>query len=553
MQKTCANTWCNQQFEIYLEEKELLQKFDVPEPSLCPDCRAQRRANFAPTLVLHERTSSMSGKPILSAYGPLCPAPVYSIEEWWSDKWDALDHGRDYDENRPFLQQIEELYKTVPKMASFNENCENSEYCVGAGRAKNAYYSIRVYRSEDVYYSEATTAYNTNLCDCLRCQKSSYLYECVQCFDCHLSSYLLRSSGTKDCHFCIDMHGCDNCIFCSNQRNKSYCIFNQQLTKEEYEKRKTEIIDGKYSTLQKNLETFGDVYAKTIWKDLNNLNCEDCRGDALVNSADCFECYNSANLHQCRYCIDMSPSEKTTTVMDCTQGGIGEMLYNSTGLGGGNYFMRMCVKCRLSSDLTYCIDCYSTKKSFGSTGLRNKQYCILNKQYSEDEYKDLTVKITEKMKSDGEWGEFFPVSMSSFPYNQSLAEQVFPLTKEETETRGFVWMDQEAKQYSEEEEKNIPDGIEETDDSICSKVVSCTQSGKKFKITPQELQMYQILKQPLPRLHPDVRMDRRRKMLSPYKLWERECSKCQKKVLSSYATDRLEIVYCEECYLAEVY
>lgn len=553
MAKTCANPWCTQSFEVFDEDREILEQFDVPEPTLCPDCRAQKRANFAPTMVLHERTSDLSGTPILSIYGPLCPAPVYSIDEWWSDAWDGITYGRAYDENRPFFDQVQDLHHTVPKMANFNENCENCDYCVGSGRSKNAYYSIRVYRSEDVYYSEATTAYNASLCDCLRCQKSSYLYECVQCLDSHYSTYLLRCSGTKDSHFCIDCHGCSSCLFCYNQRNKTYCIENEQLTKEEYEKKKTEILDGTFSTLKKNMQRFGDIYSKTIWKDLSNINCEDCVGDALVNSADCYMCFNAANLHQCRYCIDMSPSEKTTTNIDNTQGGIGEMLYNSTGLGGGNYFMRMCVKCRLCSDLTYCLDCYSTKDSFGCSGLRSKQYCILNMQYSENDYKDLSQKITEKMKAEGVWGESFPTALSCFPYNQSIAGQVFPLPKEEVEKRGLVWMDPPSPSYAEKEELNIPDAIDDVDDAICDSVLVCTKTKRKFKITPQELKLYRILHQPLPRLHPDVRMQRRRDMLNPYRLWERTCMKCQKAIQSSYEPSRPEIVYCEQCYLDTVY
>jgi hypothetical protein len=35
------------------------------------------------------------------------------------------------------------------------------------------------------------------------------------------------------------------------------------------------------------------------------------------------------------------------------------------------------------------------------------------------------------MKSTGEWGEFFPLPLSPFGYNETVAQDYFPLTSEE--------------------------------------------------------------------------------------------------------------------------
>jgi hypothetical protein len=40
---------------------------------------------------------------------------------------------------------------------------------------------------------------------------------------------------------------------------------------------------------------------------------------------------------------------------------------------------------------------------------------------------------------------------------------------------------------------------------------------------------------------------------NPRKLFTRICDKCWKDIKTTYATDRSEIVYCEECYNKEVY
>ena len=38
------------------------------------------------------------------------------------------------------------------------------------------------------------------------------------------------------------------------------------------------------------------------------------------------------------------------------------------------------------------------------------------------------------MKSTGEWGEFFPHEMSPFGYNETVAQEYFPMTEDEVAT-----------------------------------------------------------------------------------------------------------------------
>lgn len=533
----------------------MAKQFDVEwNPTECPTCRHIHRGMFSAELLLHRRKSDLSGEPIISIFSEQKPFPVYSITEWWSDAWDGLQYGRPMNFSESFFPQFEELFKEVPKMANFNENCENCEYSCGAGSSKNAYYCTTAYFSEDVYYCETVTAFNTDLVDCLRCQKSGQLWECVQCIDCHLSSFLHRCFGTRDSHFCIDCKGCNDCLFCFNLRNKSYHVGNQPVSKEEYATIKAAVMDGKWSTMQKNLQKLEELRLQTIWPNLLQVNCEHCRGDQLLNSADCFECYNCFNCHNNRYCWELSPSKQCTSWMDITRGGIGELVFNSASCGGGNYYLRMCSRCRLSNDLTYCIDCYSCKNCFGCTGLKSKQYCVLNKQYSKDEYEKLTAQITAQMKKSGDWGKFFPVSTSPFAYSESSSLRYAPLTKEQVLSRGWQWADlPDLHQDEAGTAEELPDSVDDITDDICKKVLLCESSGRKYKILPQELKYYRTWNLPLPRHHADVRMERRRMMINPYRLWKRPCKKCGAEMETSFSPERPETVYCEKCYLAEVY
>lgn len=557
MQKTCSNPWCKQPFEILDDDREMAKQFDVEwNPKHCPTCRHQHRGMFSAFMNLHRRTSSLSGKPILSIFSKDKSFPVYSIAEWWSDAWDAVSYGRDMDFSKPFFPQFEALNAVVPKIANFNEESENTDYATNVGRgARNVYYSLRVYRSQEIYYCETITGYNTDLVDCLNIQKSSQLYECTQCIDCHLSSFLHRCYGTRDSHFCADLRGCADCLFCSNLRNKSYHVWNKPVSKEELATIKAKVLDGRWSTMRRSMETMKQLReTKTIWPNLMNVNCEDCRGDQLYNCSRAFECYNCVNCEQNRYCWELSPSEKSLTSMDMTRGGIGELQFNSASGGGGNYRMRMCVKCRHTSDMTYCIDSLTCKDCFGCTGLRSKRYCILNKQYAKEEFEAMVPKIIEHMKKTAEWGEFFPVSISPFAYNESASMSTGPLAKEEVLKRGWKWADPPDLHSDESATKEIPpNSIDDVMDDVCKKVFLCEKTGRKFKIIPQELNYYRTWHLPLPRHHPDIRMQRRREMINPFKLWKRPCMKCGQEMETSFAPERPETVYCEACYLKIVY
>ncbi len=104
--KTCQN--CKSKFVIEPADFEFYQKIDVPEPTFCPDCRLQRRLSFRNEISLHKRKCDATGKDIVSIYNPNSPHKIYHREYWWSDKWDAIKYGQDYDFNKPFFKQFKE-------------------------------------------------------------------------------------------------------------------------------------------------------------------------------------------------------------------------------------------------------------------------------------------------------------------------------------------------------------------------------------------------------------------------------------------------------------
>ena len=61
----------------------------------------------------------------------------------------------------------------------------------------------------------------------------------------------------------------------------------------------------------------------------------------------------------------------------------------------------------------------------------NQDYCILNKQYTKLDYETTVAKLIQHMIDTGEWGSFQPASMSLYGYNETVANEYFPLEKEE--------------------------------------------------------------------------------------------------------------------------
>jgi len=207
-------------------------------------------------------------------------------------------------------------------------------------------------------------------------------------------------------------------------------------------------------------------------------------------------------------------------------------------------------------DITYTDECFSSRNLFGCAGLRHKKYCILNKQYTKEEYERLVPQIINHMRQAGEYGEYFPVVTSPFSYNESIAQESFPLSRAETEKRGWRWREQKDEIPHATKiipASKLPDSIDDISDDIVNWAVECEVTKRPFKIIKQELEFYRKMQLPIPRLHPDERHKRRMTLRNPRKLWNRECARCHKPIATSYSPERPEIVYCERCYLETVY
>jgi len=330
-------------------------------------------------------------------------------------------------------------------------------------------------------------------------------------------------------------------------RTKNYCIFNKQVTKEEFEKFKKDLNLDTFEGLQKAKKQYEEFIKTQPRKFLEVMKCENSVGDYLKSCKNAKLCFDSFNLE------DVAYSTHVYNAKDCMDWDFvadgSELCYEMASCACRLFNCKFCMNCWYGNqDLLYCDVCLGDKKCFGCVGLRNAKYCILNKQYEEEEYNKMIKKIIEHMKKTGEWGEFFPASLSPFAYNESVAYEYMPLTKEQALVKGLKWHDEDKKQFK-PQTVEIPDAITDVKDSILNEILVCEECGKNYKIVQQELFFYRQNGLAIPHNCFNCRHKGRMKSRNPRIIFDNKCAKCSVPIKTTYDPKRCLPIYCEKCYL----
>ena len=363
----------------------------------------------------------------------------------------------------------------------------------------------------------------------------------------------------------------------------------------------------------------------------NNIECETTLWNLNQHSKECTYCFEVNNSQDCKFLYDCWGWNCNDT-MDGSYCKDTSLWYEVlTHSGYNTLFSLFCLS--HSDNSLFCFYCNEIKNSFACVWLKNKSYCILNKQYTKEEYEELVPKIIEHMIGMWEWGEFFPSSLSPFGYNETVAMEYFPMTREEvlssspekatwaerssaelrlrgiTQTENhidsssvthpnpplsrrewaetflhwptFNWSDYEPPFPKVEKiipASKLPEDISKIPDDILNWAIECEVTKKPFRIIKQELEFYRKHNLPIPRRHPDQRHKERMEQRNPRKLFERfcDCPHCEdnwkkigkykeddfalhpktekraKKMITTYAPERRESIYCEVCYERDV-
>jgi len=319
---------------------------------------------------------------------------------------------------------------------------------------------------------------------------------------------------------------------------------------------------------------FNEFLASQPHKYAEIINAPRSTGNYIKNAKNCTFCFHCYDSEDSRYGIHVWRNAKDCMDVD-TAGRNAERVYNSinSGLDVSDYVV--CGQCWSCSFMEYCYYCFDSNNCIGSTGLRKKNYSILNKQYSKEEYEKLRARIIESMKKEGSYGEFFPLEISTFGYNETSAQEQFPLTKEQALAAGYKWEDSPRGTFGKETIgwDNVPDSYESFDPT--KHIFACTNCEKNYLVIPNEFTFYKKMNIPVPRLCPDCRHTQRFKARGPNQIEEKACTcggsatdngsyknnakhfhgeeHCPNRFWTNYVGDHsVPIVYCEQCYNAEI-
>lgn len=564
MLRTCGA--CKASFSIDDDDRAFLdrvspvidgKKFLIPSPTLCPDCRQQRRTAQNNEFNLYPGICGLCNKRVVTEHPPHAEQLIYCRQCWNSDRWDVTEYGREFDFSRPFFEQFLKLRRSTPLIAlNQTGTIENSDYIHYAGFSKNCYLIMHADYCEDCCYGYGFKKNRS-------CFDGFYNLHCELCYD---SVYVHKSYGLVGCQDCVncsgsaflkDCIGCKNCFLSTSLRNKEYVYENEQLTKEEYELRMHAVDLGSHGQYEACRARLRDLVSRSIVRAYEGRNIENCTGNYLQNCKNCDQCFDMEDGEDCKYCYQLVLGAKNsrdiyqygTMIDECYECGI---------VGDNSYHILFSSEVFINcADLLYCIFMEAgSHHCFGCCSMKGGSYRILNRQYSKEEYEEMIPRIIAHMQKTGEWGEFFPITTSLFGYNKTTAMLWYPLSRDEVIAKG--WQYDEAPDDMPSVLKVIdagalPDNIRDVPDDILNWAVTCEVTRRPFKITPQELRFYRERSLPIPRRSPYQRHLDRFARRNPRRFWERKCAKCQKSLQTTYAPDRSETVLCDVCYSKAVY
>ncbi|MDP3785262.1 MAG: hypothetical protein Q8R12_04330, partial [bacterium] len=484
--RQCQN--CKKEFTIEPEDFKFYDKIKVPPPTWCPECRAQRRMAFRNERSLYNRKCDLCKKDIIAVYHKNVPFPVYCSGCWYSDNWDPSIYEQEYDFSKNFLSKFKELQNKVPRLALFGEDNLNSPYTNYTWNSKNIYLSPSTLFSEDIMYS-IFSDHSYNCMDCTRISNCEICYNNVNTDKCYHSTFLVRAQNCIDSTYLFDAGNSNNCFMSANIRNKQYVMENKAYSKEEYVERLSKYDFGSYEEQQKLAERFSQLKESALHKFANVLKSVNSFGDNLSNNKNvrhCFDIYDSENI---AYSFRGFNLKDVFDVYAC--GPRCELTYDSINIGLDDSRYKFSVNCWGGNfEILYSDLCMNSQNLFACVGLRSKSYCILNKQYTKEEYLKLVARIVKHMDEMPyidkkgrvyKYGEFFPPELSPFSYNETIAQEYFPLTKEQAIEQGYSWKDPEPRNYHismyttpppegrgspHEMRRQIPDHIKDATDDI---------------------------------------------------------------------------------------
>ena len=152
------------------------------------------------------------------------------------------------------------------------------------------------------------------------------------------------------------------------------------------------------------------------------------------------------------------------------------------------------------------------------------------------------------------YGEFFPIEMSPHTYNETIALNFFPLTKEVALGNNYTWRDPDMNEYKFTiKATDLPDHIKDADDSLTKEIIACVECERGFRILQDELIFRRSMNVPLARRCPFCRINEKfQGWVKKMRVGNRTCVKCNTIFSTYYTAEDAPHILCKACYLKEV-
>ncbi|MFH1405334.1 MAG: hypothetical protein ABIH21_04540 [Patescibacteria group bacterium] len=538
-----------------MTEKEIqwYKDFFVPPSPYAPETRMKLFGAAWAGFSWWWNKDATTGKKILTHVHPHSGFKVVSDKEWFSS--DYTNMGVVYDFGQGFFNQFLQLVKTVPFSVSKNFTPPHNSIARASFGDENSYFVVATKSKRCAYMENVTDAEDT-----VEAVLSNNIFQSQNICHSHRISncYWIRQSyDCMNCWFMFDCRNCEHCFGAWNKRYKKYLWFNEQLTQEEWETRFAQVNTCSRSVMNEHEAKFRDVLnSQAVWPNGFITNCQNSSGDYLDKCIDCYKCWGSENAKDEWYSIwSQSGAE-----------------HNAFGLFPGSnncYESPAAINCKQAyfsyfvsqcQNVEYCIECSECENCFGCTNIRHKNFCILNKQYSEVEYWALLDHIKCDMLERGEYGKYFSGAFTCVPHDSSNGRTIFSdwaeKEKQELSIQSYdhglngAFGDWEGKTF--EDLNFVPDAVDTIETESFSKHVFQDPElyNRPFTYHPLELELYKKLKTPIPAKHFISRVWNLWFELNLDEYQSGICALCKKEV--EYAKNRLypdRKIFCQKCYI----
>ena len=364
---------------------------------------------------------------------------LVSLKEFEENRDDLLKTWIDYDENISFWKNYEKLFYKIDIAAVVDYGgSENADYADMTLESKNIYLTtVVITECENVMYSFSVKWNSSNVINGLAVRThSDNVYFCSGVVGSYKIFYSRFINNCNNVWFSSNMNWCSECLFSNDLDNATYYIKNKKYEKEEYFKEKERLLKDK--------ENYSNLYweVSKVWK---NIASTDVQWSAIFNSENVENWYHVDNLKNGRNLILVWGRDGNENMYDVFPGWspIANDFYWVMWANWEHLYC--CINIVKSSNMFYSRNCVSSSYCIWCIGLKNKQYCIFNTQYTKQEWEILADKIFSKMEAEWSLWEFFPWNVNPFYFNDTIASLLWKFSKEEIISDWYLWRDEEIK------------------------------------------------------------------------------------------------------------